>query len=37
MSGDELRTANERTSGNGAVTRWFHALRLRRAVPECGH
>jgi hypothetical protein len=25
---------NERTSGNGAVTGWFHFERLSRAVPE---
>ncbi len=31
-----MQTApNERTSGNGAVALWFHAQRLRRAVPEC--
>src|SRR5437879_13559767 len=28
---------NERISGNGAVTLWFHVQLLRRAVPECEH
>ena len=27
-------SANERTSGNGAVARWCHVQRLRRAAPD---
>ena len=29
------RTPIKCTSGNGAITLWFHAQGLRRAVPEC--
>jgi hypothetical protein len=34
MKSIEIKTANECTSGNGAVARWFHVQLSARAVPE---